>query len=215
MTATKPTPYKLSLPDIDLIRDGTRPEPARAAHKALHRDMGRMLNHYGAENRSAMASEVRDYAAAEELLYELEDIAEKLRGNSDALARLHPGTNATGGQARPGIPLGRATMASYVRARGMVRDGEDSVGLGTYLRGTLTGNWSGVSTDIRAALLEGTATAGGHLVPTPLSARIIDRAVPLPASCRPAPSSSRWSPRPSSSPASPATPPPHGTPRWP
>jgi HK97 family phage major capsid protein len=43
------------------------------------------------------------------------------------------------------------------------------------VRGLLTGDWSEADAE-RRALVEGTATAGGHLVPTPLSARIIDRA---------------------------------------
>jgi HK97 family phage major capsid protein len=43
-----------------------------------------------------------------------------------------------------------------------------------YLRGIVTGNWDGAEHE--RALSEGTLTAGGHLVPTPLSSRVIDLA---------------------------------------
>jgi HK97 family phage major capsid protein len=74
-----------------------------------------------------------------------------------------------------GVHLGERRMAEYVRARGLVREDEENLSFGKYVRGMLTGNWSGADAE-RRALVEGTATAGGHLVPTPLSARIIDRA---------------------------------------
>lgn len=43
-----------------------------------------------------------------------------------------------------------------------------------YLRGIVTGNWSGATEE--RAMSEGTSTAGGHLVPTALSANVIDLA---------------------------------------
>jgi HK97 family phage major capsid protein len=43
-----------------------------------------------------------------------------------------------------------------------------------WLKGIATGNWDGAEHE--RAMSEGTATAGGHLVPTPLSARVIDLA---------------------------------------
>jgi HK97 family phage major capsid protein len=43
-----------------------------------------------------------------------------------------------------------------------------------YLRGLVTGNWDGAIAE--RALSEGTLTAGGHLVPLPLSSRVIDLA---------------------------------------
>ncbi len=74
-----------------------------------------------------------------------------------------------------GAPLGDRRMADYVEARGLVREDEKDLSFGKYVRGLITGEWSGAEAE-RRALVEGTATAGGHLVPTPLSARIIDRA---------------------------------------
>jgi HK97 family phage major capsid protein len=52
--------------------------------------------------------------------------------------------------------------------------GEPAPSFDRYLRGLVTGDWSGAEQE--RALSEGTATAGGHLVPTPLSARGIDLA---------------------------------------
>ncbi|MDP9459171.1 MAG: phage major capsid protein [Actinomycetota bacterium] len=74
-----------------------------------------------------------------------------------------------------GAPLGERRMVDYVRARGLVREDEEDLSFGRYVRGMVTGDWSGADAE-RRALVEGTATAGGHLVPTPLSAQIIDRA---------------------------------------
>lgn len=75
-----------------------------------------------------------------------------------------------------GRPLTRTqTVHGYVRARGLVRPGEEDLGLGRYVRGLVTGDWRGADAE-RRAMAEGTLTAGGHLVPTLLSAQIIDKA---------------------------------------
>ena len=50
----------------------------------------------------------------------------------------------------------------------MICPGSDDPGLAT-------GYWDGAEAE-RRAMSEGTATAGGHLVPTPLAARVIDKA---------------------------------------
>lgn len=47
--------------------------------------------------------------------------------------------------------------------------------LGRYVKGIVTGDWSGAE-DERRAMAEGTLAGGGYLVPTPLSAQVIDRA---------------------------------------
>jgi len=51
----------------------------------------------------------------------------------------------------------------------------DELHLGKYLRGIATGNWKGADRELRAAS-EGTLSGGGYMVPTPLSAFLIDRA---------------------------------------
>lgn len=65
-------------------------------------------------------------------------------------------------------------LTDWVQARGMVAPSEQPLSFDRYIRGLATGRWDGAEEE--RALSEGTLTAGGHLVPTPLSARVIDLA---------------------------------------
>lgn len=51
----------------------------------------------------------------------------------------------------------------------------DDFNLGRALRGLATGDWAGADIE-RRVMSEGTSTAGGHMVPTPLAATVIDLA---------------------------------------
>ena len=53
--------------------------------------------------------------------------------------------------------------------------GANDLSLDRVIRGIATGYWAGAEAEKRA-MSEGTATAGGHLVPAPLAARVIDKA---------------------------------------
>lgn len=53
--------------------------------------------------------------------------------------------------------------------------GANDLSLDRVIRGIATGYWDGAEAEKRA-MSEGTATAGGHLVPAPLAARVIDKA---------------------------------------
>ncbi|MFF0104512.1 phage major capsid protein [Streptomyces hirsutus] len=55
-------------------------------------------------------------------------------------------------------------------------DGQDEVRLGALLRTWVTGRRDGLNDAELRAMAEGTATAGGHLVPTPTAAQLIDKA---------------------------------------
>ena len=65
------------------------------------------------------------------------------------------------------------SVADWCRHRG-VPGFDEPLSLGRYLRGIATGNWDGAEHE--RAMSVATATAGGHLVPAPLSARVIDLA---------------------------------------
>jgi HK97 family phage major capsid protein len=56
------------------------------------------------------------------------------------------------------------------------RNGDESIRFGAILRGMITGETDGCSEPERRALAEGTASAGGVLVPTPVASSIIDKA---------------------------------------
>lgn len=66
-------------------------------------------------------------------------------------------------------------MADYLRERGRIRDDEPRLDAGKVLRGIALGRWDNADTE-RRAMAEGTGSAGGYLVPTALSAEIIDLA---------------------------------------
>ena len=116
-----------------------------------------------AEHSRAVADE-REAAEAIEA-WHADQLAEHPR-----IRRPHPG--ATGTPA--GDVLSREqSVADWCRTRG--HGGFDQpVSFSRYLKGLATGDWSGAQHE--RALSEGTLTAGGHLVPTPLSSRVIDLA---------------------------------------
>jgi HK97 family phage major capsid protein len=69
------------------------------------------------------------------------------------------------------------SVEAWAQQRGLFEpaaEGEPAPSFDKFLRGIATGNWDGAEHE--RALSEGTLTAGGHLVPTPLSARVIDLA---------------------------------------
>jgi HK97 family phage major capsid protein len=106
------------------------------------------------------------------------------RESSDALEQLHADELAQvrAAQARrPAVPEARGPVLSrqqsveaWAHTRGLIRDEDPPLSFDRYLRGIATGNWDGAEHERQ--LSEGTLTAGGHLVPTPLSARVIDLA---------------------------------------
>ncbi len=55
-------------------------------------------------------------------------------------------------------------------------DSAEPLSLGKTLRGLATGRWDGAGAERQAVMNEGTSGAGGFLLPSPLSASIIDRA---------------------------------------
>jgi HK97 family phage major capsid protein len=87
-------------------------------------------------------------------------------------------TRRPGGPAVPREPVltREQSVEAWCQQRGLFEppaEGE-RLSFDRYLRGLVTGDWDGA--DHERALSEGTLTAGGHLVPTPLSARVIDLA---------------------------------------
>lgn len=88
----------------------------------------------------------------------------------------------TGGQQRAAaneeLPLltRSDSFAEWVDRHEQVRTEDRSVRLGALLRTWVTGRRDGLNDAEIRAMAEGTASAGGHLVPTPTAASFIDRA---------------------------------------
>lgn len=66
-------------------------------------------------------------------------------------------------------------VGDWLKANGHVDRSGQELSFDRYLKGMVTGDWKGADAE-RKAMSEGTATAGGHLVPTPLAASVIDLA---------------------------------------
>jgi HK97 family phage major capsid protein len=86
---------------------------------------------------------------------------------------------ATRRPAGPAIPhepvlTREQSFEGWCAQRGLFEPAEERLSFDRYLRGLVTGDWTGAEHE--RALSEGTLTAGGHLVPTPLSSRVIDLA---------------------------------------
>lgn len=66
-------------------------------------------------------------------------------------------------------------MSEWADARGLVEARDEGLSLGKYVRGLHTGDWGGADAE-RRVMSEGVLADGGHLVPTPLSATVLDMA---------------------------------------
>lgn len=66
------------------------------------------------------------------------------------------------------------SLVDYNRANGIVKTEERAPSFDKYIRGLVTGEWRGA--DLERAFSEGSSTAGGVLVPTPVAASVIDLA---------------------------------------
>ena len=96
--------------------------------------------------------------------------------HTDQLTEIRASLARTPGAA--GTPAGdvlsrEQSVADWCRTRGHTGF-DEQVSFSRYPKCLATGDWDGAQHE--RALSEGTLTAGGHLVPTPLSSRVIDLA---------------------------------------
>jgi HK97 family phage major capsid protein len=136
--------------------------------------MDALLAYAKSQNRGLLASEQRDYDQAEAVFDELDAIA---RGTFiDRSSVMGTPANRTYPE---GAPLASGqTFAGFAQSRGLVNrddDGQQNLSLRKYLKGMVTGDWTGAGRELKA-MTEGTGSAGGYLVPTLLSADLIDLA---------------------------------------
>lgn len=125
-----------------------------------------------------LASEQREFDGHQDELRRLTVILEANRvDRSQIITTSGPGhSNRAGG--RDDLPLLTRddSFAQWVDRNQHVRDEDRQVRLGALLRTWVTGRRDGLNEAELRAMSEGTATAGGHLVPTPTAAQLIDRA---------------------------------------
>ncbi|SFK38476.1 phage major capsid protein [Geodermatophilus ruber] len=121
----------------------------------------------------ALTREIGEYAAR---LAELGQQDELLAlSHAGAARRLRAGSV---GEYRDGEPLGEGqSFRGFARAQGLVpaEHEQQELSLRKWLRGVATGDWTGAEAEQRS-MTGATPAAGGYLLPTLLSASVIDKA---------------------------------------
>jgi len=129
--------------------------------------------------RSAAGLSVEDRTRWDGLEAELTDVADKISHEVDYTKVIDGRSASDPGPSIPyeaARPLARSqSFGGYVRSRGMVAEGDDQLDFRKYLRGLATGDWQDAAAE-RRAMAEGTNASGGFLVPSILSATLIDLA---------------------------------------
>jgi HK97 family phage major capsid protein len=129
------------------------------------------------ETRDLTADELAQYQARIVEQREADDAIEAERDRELAELRAAQ-TRRPAGPAVPHEPVltREQSVEAWAQQRGLFEPAAEGERLSfdRYLRGLVTGNWDGAEHE--RALSEGTLTAGGHLVPLPLSSRVIDLA---------------------------------------
>lgn len=152
----------------------------RAALQARY-DAGKdILDTVDVEGRKDLrASERRAYDEHEDEIRRLVTLQQQIEASPEAQkidrSRLAGyGIEGAASEYRQGVPLSRTqTAEGYVRSRGLIREDEEQLDFGRYLRGMATGTWDNAEGE-RRAMAEGATGSGGYLVPTLLSSQIID-----------------------------------------
>ena len=135
-----------------------------------------ILERAATDQRDLTADELTAYQAQVVAQREADDGIEAERDRE--VAELRAAATRRLGPAAPREPVlhREQSVTDWLQARGAFdayQDGEP-LSLQRYLRGMATGHWDGA--DHERALAEATIGAGGALVPSPLSARVIDLA---------------------------------------
>lgn len=185
MTTTLPTAEELrGLIDVhtpsaeDLAR-------VRAAIGEVTATMLRTQQESTRDGRKPLASEQRTINKYADTVTDLVNLAGEIEDKVplDASQRKirfdQPGGNRAAGLRTVQHLTREQSVEDWMRARGQIRQEDRGLSFDRYIRGMVTGDWQSAEQEqgiYSRALSEGTLTAGGHLVPTPLSGRVIDLA---------------------------------------
>lgn len=132
-----------------------------------------------AAGRELLASEQREFNEHEA---ELRALSELWEGRQVDYSQIIDGRGGerfdglTRAEYRDGVPLTDSqSFAGFIRARGEIREGEETLSLRKALRGIVLGEWDGAEPE-RRAMSESVLAGGGYMLPTVLSSQIIDLA---------------------------------------
>jgi len=154
------------VPDLlDQLRD--QRTAARAAADEI-------LTRAATEQRDLTPEELAGYQARVVEQRTAEDAIDAERDRQ--LAELRAASTRAPGREVPRSPVltREQSVYDYLAVRGRFDPAEQDLSFDKYLRGMATADWSGAEPE--RALAEATTGAGGALVPSPLSARVIDLA---------------------------------------
>lgn len=154
----------------------TSPE-LMAKKKELHAGAKDLLDRADRFNRELTASEQNEYDEFMARMGRINQQIELYQANhTEAPINLksQPMGSSPYGSTESKIKVLRPDQRITGAVAGSVDD--ENLSIGRYVKGLVTGEWKGADREFKAAMSEGVLTGGGHLVPTPLSTRIIDLA---------------------------------------
>lgn len=127
-----------------------------------------------AERNQWTADDKKNYDTAER---ELTSVSDEIEAHPDARERAEdPAIFGNTQKADSGITLRHdQSFTDWAKANGQVRTDNENLRFGKIIRGMVTGDWKDAEKE-RRALAEGTDSAGGFTVPSPLSTKLIDKA---------------------------------------
>lgn len=152
-------------------------EQLRAQRTTAREAADAILERAATETRDLTADEWRDYQTRTLELRTVDDQIEAERDREVAELRAASVRRpAPGQETADRLVLTREqSFEQWCQTRGLIEaTAERPLSFDRFLRGQATGHWDGAPEE--RALAEGTVGAGGALVPTPLSARVIDLA---------------------------------------
>lgn len=177
---------------VDAARGGVEKKRGQVMNKlARAKMMSKRLHEIGFGQRSEADEQEFEDLKAELRSLEAEDaevrgwLSAQVETPEDGQAKPETRASVVEGLVRTATtPEGRSGRVRVLRhneklvdhVRGALPDGirADDLSLTRLVRGLAMGDWSGADAE-RRVMSEGTATAGGHLVPVPLSAQVLDK----------------------------------------
>lgn len=149
-------------------------EQLRAQRSTAREAADAILERARVETRDLTPEEWTEYSTRTVELRSVDDAIEAERDRE--LAELRAATVRRPGPTAPREPVLTREQSVYdwCQTRGMFDQTEQPLSFDRYLRGMATGRWDDAPQE--RALAEATVGAGGALVPSPLSARVIDLA---------------------------------------
>jgi len=156
----------------------------REKYRAFYVTIKSILDKAFEEKRCLTDAERKDVEGLEKKMEAFKETIHRydsLRDFAEDLEKTAPSPGAGMGQASRSLNPARPGQVQVLTPQQRISDLYPSesrsadLSIGRYLRGVVLGKWDGAEAELRA-MNEGTGSAGGYTVPTPLAAQLIDLA---------------------------------------